>query len=106
VANRSIRRTRPARVSASSTRASSTRWAFRSSRAAISALTIVGGQLVAIVNRSFVTQVSCESRSARRALRLGYPVVNPQREAMIIGVVEDVRQRALNEPAQPAFYSS
>jgi len=32
--------------------------------------------------------------------------VNLQNEAMIIGVVEDVRQRALNEPAQPAFYSS
>jgi putative ABC transport system permease protein len=61
---------------------------------------------VAIVNQTFVKRYV----TGREALGLhflsGYPDVNPQSEVEIIGVVEDIRQKSLSEPAEPAFYTS
>ena len=35
----------------------------------------------------------------------GYPAPDPKNEVTIVGVVGDVRQKSVGEPAEPAFYS-
>src|SRR4029450_7904515 len=36
----------------------------------------------------------------------GPPAPNPRNEVIVIGVVDDVRQRSVRDEAEPAFYSS
>ncbi len=65
-----------------------------------------GTQQVAIVNKSFVDRNLRGRNPIGVRFMAGYPTPQPQSEAEIIGVVEDIRQKSLGEVAEPAFYSS
>lgn len=61
---------------------------------------------VAIVNKTFV-QKNLKGRDPIGVhFMSGYPDVNPNSEAEIIGVVDDIRQKTLSDPAEPSFYTS
>jgi len=62
-------------------------------------------QRVAVVNRTFVRRYLAGRDPIGMFFSAGYPTINPASESMIVGVVEDVRQKALVEPAEPAFYT-
>lgn len=66
----------------------------------------LGTTPVAIVNRTFAHRYLADKDPLGVHFSSGYPTINPQSEAVIIGVVEDVRQKSLGEAAEPAFYSS
>ncbi|MGH9887075.1 MAG: ABC transporter permease, partial [bacterium] len=59
---------------------------------------------VAIVNRVFVERYLKGRDPIGVQFSAGYPAPNPRNEVTIIGVVDDVRQKSLAEPAEPAFY--
>ena len=61
---------------------------------------------VAIVNRVFVDRYLKGRDPIGVQFSAGYPAPDPRNEVTIIGVVDDVRQKSLAEPAEPAFYSS
>jgi predicted permease len=65
-----------------------------------------GTQSVAIVNETFVRRYLSGREPLGIRFSSGYPTINPQSETTIVGVVSDVRQRSLNDAAEPAFYSS
>jgi predicted permease len=54
---------------------------------------------VAIVNQAFVKQYFPDRRAIGQSLQLGSPL-----RAEIIGVVGDIRQAAIDEPAKPTIY--
>ena len=60
---------------------------------------------VAIVNRVFVERYLKNRDPIGVQFSAGYPQPNPQNEVTIIGVIDDVRQKTLGDPAEPAFYS-
>jgi putative ABC transport system permease protein len=60
---------------------------------------------VAIVNRVFVDRYLKGRDPIGAQFSAGYPAPDPRFEFTIIGVVGDVRQKSLAEPAEPAFYS-
>lgn len=66
----------------------------------------LGSQQVAIVNETFVRKYLTGRDPLGVRFSSGYPTINPQSEAIIIGVVADVRQRSVSAPGEPAFYSS
>jgi putative ABC transport system permease protein len=62
------------------------------------------GQQVAIVNRAFATMYMAGRDPIGVQFAAGYPAPDPRNEVTVVGVVDDVRERSLTEPAQPAFY--
>ena len=61
---------------------------------------------VAIVNRVFVERYLKGPDPIGVQFSAGYPAPDPRNEVTIVGVVDDVRQKSLAEPAEPAFYLS
>jgi len=59
---------------------------------------------VAIVNRVFVERYLKGRDPIGVQFSAGYPAPDPRNEVTIVGVVGDVRQKSLAEPAEPAFY--
>ena len=60
---------------------------------------------VAIVNRVFVERYLKDRDPIGVQFSAGYPTPDPRNEVTIVGVVGDVRQNSLAEPAEPAFYA-
>ena len=61
-------------------------------------------QPVAIVNRVFVDRYLKGRDPIGVQFSAGYPAPDPRNEVTIVGVIDDVRQKSLAEPAEPAFY--
>jgi len=62
---------------------------------------------VAIVNKVFVERYLKGQDPIGVQFTAGYPAPNPNApEVTIVGVVDDVRQKSLADPAEPAFYIS
>ena len=61
---------------------------------------------VAIVNQVFVERYLKDRDPIGVQFSAGYPAPDPQNEVTIIGVIDDVRQKSLADPAEPAFYTS
>lgn len=64
-----------------------------------------GSTVKVLVNETFVNRYLKGRNPIGMKFRWGYPTINPQTESEIIGVVADVRQIALNTPAEPCFYN-
>ena len=60
---------------------------------------------VAIVNHVFVERYLKGRDPIGVQFSAGYPKPDPKNEVTIVGVISDVRQKSLAEPAEPAFYS-
>ncbi len=60
---------------------------------------------VAIVNKVFVDRYLKGRDPIGVQFSAGYPAPNPRNEVTIVGVIDDVRQKSLADPAEPAFYS-
>jgi hypothetical protein len=60
---------------------------------------------VAIVNKIFVDRYLKGRDPIGVQFSAGYPAPDPKNEVTIIGVIDDVRQKSLADPAEPAFYS-
>jgi len=65
-----------------------------------------GSAQVAVVNRTFAERYLKGRDPIGLHFLTGYPDIRPESEAEIVGVVEDVRQKSLSDPAEPAFYIS
>src|SRR5205814_1647859 len=61
---------------------------------------------VAIVNRVFVERYLKGRDPIGVQFSTGYPAPDPKNEVTIVGVIGDVRQKSLAEPAEPASYVS
>lgn len=61
---------------------------------------------VAIVNKVFVDRYLKGRDPIGVQFSAGYPAPDPRNEVTIVGVIGDVRQKSLAEPAEPAFYTS
>lgn len=61
---------------------------------------------VAIVNNTFARRYLAGKDPFTVHFSSGYPTINPRSEVRIVGIVEDVRQKSLSEPGEPAFYTS
>ena len=61
---------------------------------------------VAIVNRTFVKRYLAGRDPIGLRFSAGYPNPDPRNEVLVVGVVDDVRQKAVSDEAEPAFYSS
>jgi len=59
---------------------------------------------VAIVNRVFVEKYLKGRDPIGVQFSAGYPAPDPKNEVTIVGVIDDVRQKSLADPAEPAFY--
>ncbi|HXD49797.1 MAG TPA: FtsX-like permease family protein, partial [Gemmatimonadaceae bacterium] len=59
----------------------------------------------AIVNKVFVDRYLKGRDPIGVQFSAGYPTPDPKNEVTIVGVIGDVRQKSLAEPAEPAFYS-
>jgi hypothetical protein len=59
---------------------------------------------VAIVNKVFVDRYLKGRDPIGVQFSAGYPQPDPRNEVTIIGVIDDVRQKSLADPAEPAFY--
>ena len=60
---------------------------------------------VAIVNKVFVDRYLKGRDPIGVQFSAGYPTPDPKNEVTIVGVIGDVRQKTLADPAEPAFYS-
>jgi putative ABC transport system permease protein len=60
---------------------------------------------VAIINKTFVKRYLSGRDPIGQRFAAGYPAPNPRNEVVVIGVVDDVRQRSVKDEAEPAFYS-
>ncbi len=73
---------------------------------AISVRTIVNNTTpVAIVNRTFVKRYLAGRDPIGVRFSAGYPAPDPRNEVLVVGVVDDVRQKTVSDEAEPAFYS-
>jgi predicted permease len=59
---------------------------------------------VAIVNKVFVDRYLKDRDPIGVQFSAGYPAPDPKNEVTIVGVIGDVRQKSLADPAEPAFY--
>ena len=66
----------------------------------------VGSTPVAVVNRTFVRQYLSPRDPIGVRIAFGYPTVDPRNAFAIVGVVDDVRQKELTTPAEPAIYTA
>jgi predicted permease len=64
-----------------------------------------GALPVAIVNRTFVKRYLSGRDPMGVRFSAGYPAPDPRNEVVVIGVVDDVRQKTVRDEAEPAFYS-
>jgi predicted permease len=60
---------------------------------------------VAIINKTFVKRYLSGRDPIGQRFAAGYPAPNPRNEVVVIGVVDDVRQKSVKDEAEPAFYS-
>src|SRR5947209_19107548 len=60
---------------------------------------------VAIVNRVFVDRYLKGRDPIGLQFSAGYPAPDPRNEVTIVGVVDDVRQKAVADDPEPSFYS-
>ena len=65
-----------------------------------------GSPRVAIVNRSFARQLSVGQRSSDGAIHRRLSKHRSENVWTIVGVVDDIRQRSLSVPPEPAYYTS
>jgi predicted permease len=61
---------------------------------------------VAIVNRTFVQRYLPGKDPLTVRFTAGYPEIDPRIVWTVVGVVDDVRQRSISVPGEPAFYAS
>jgi predicted permease len=61
---------------------------------------------VAIVNQVFVDRYLSGRDPIGVQFSAGYPQPNPENEVTVVGVIDNVRQKSLADPAEPAFYLS
>ena len=61
---------------------------------------------VALVNKSFVKRYLAGRDPIGLQFSAGYPRPDPRNEVTVIGVVDDVRQKAVGDEAEPAFYQA
>jgi ABC-type antimicrobial peptide transport system permease subunit len=59
---------------------------------------------VAIVNKVFVDKYLKGRDPIGVQFSAGYPQPDPRQEVTIVGVIGDVRQKSLGEPAEPTYY--
>jgi predicted permease len=64
-----------------------------------------GALPVAIVNRTFVKRYLSGRDPMGVRFSAGYPAPDPRNEVVVVGVVDDVRQKTVRDEAEPAFYS-
>jgi putative ABC transport system permease protein len=60
---------------------------------------------VVVVNRTFAEKYLKGQDPIGARISFGYPTINPNTESMVVGVVENVRQKTLIDVAEPAYYS-
>ena len=60
---------------------------------------------VALVNKAFVTRYLSGRDPIGLRFAAGYPAPDPRNEVMVVGVVDDVRQKSVHDEPEPAFYS-
>jgi putative ABC transport system permease protein len=60
---------------------------------------------VAIINKTFVKRYLAGRDPIGLQFSAGYPAPDPRNEVTVVGVVDDVRQKAVADEAEPAFYS-
>ena len=65
---------------------------------------VQGGQPVAIVNKQFVKMYLEGRDPVGVQFAADFPAPNPQNLLTIVGVAEDIRQKAVETEAEPAFY--
>jgi putative ABC transport system permease protein len=65
-----------------------------------------GAPGVVIVNRSFVRKYLGTRDPLTSRFASGYPDIDPKNVLTIVGVVEDVRHKSLNDPPEPAYYNT
>ena len=65
-----------------------------------------GAPGVAIVNRSFVRKYLGGRDPLTSRFTSGYPDIDPRNVLTIVGVVEDVRHKSLNDLPEPAYYNT
>jgi ABC-type antimicrobial peptide transport system permease subunit len=65
-----------------------------------------GNAVVAVVNKVFVDRYLKGRDPIGAQFSAGYPAPDPQNEVTVVGVVDDVRQKSLADPAEPTFYVS
>jgi putative ABC transport system permease protein len=61
---------------------------------------------VAIINKTFAQRYLKGRDPIGIHFLSGYPDINPQSEVEIVGVVDDIRQKTIMDPAEPSFYST
>jgi putative ABC transport system permease protein len=64
-----------------------------------------GSTPVAIVNKTFVKRYLSGRDPIGLRFSAGYPAPDPRNEVLIVGVVDDVRQKSVTDEAEPAFYA-
>jgi predicted permease len=60
---------------------------------------------VAIINKEFVRRYLGGRDPIGLQFSAGYPAPDPNNEVIVVGVVDDVRQKTVKDEAEPAFYS-
>ena len=65
-----------------------------------------GGAPVAVINKTFAQRYLKGRDPIGIHFMSGYPNINPQSEVEVVGVVDDIRQKALTDPAEPSYYQS
>jgi putative ABC transport system permease protein len=60
---------------------------------------------VAIINKTFMKRYLSGRDPIGVQFSAGYPAPDPRNEVVVIGVVDDVRQKTVTDAAEPAFYS-
>jgi len=63
-----------------------------------------GTRPVAIINRAFVKRYLNGRDPIGLQFSAGYPAPDPRNEVAVVGVVDDVRQKAVKDEAEPAYY--
>jgi predicted permease len=60
---------------------------------------------VVVVNRTFAEQYLKGQDPIGARISFGYPNINPNSESMVVGIVDNVRQKTLIDVPEPAYYS-
>ena len=64
-----------------------------------------GSAPVAIINRAFVKRYLGGRDPIGLRFSAGYPAPDPRNEVLVVGVVDDVRQKSVSDEPEPAFYA-